>query len=139
MTPAKAPLPFLGTWKLTSCETSHPDLPHPTTGIATFTQKDDGIHYTNEGVWSDGRTSKVSAVLQMDGSWCPISDSLVADSISFRQLDDYAGEARMKKGGADVGITRSLISADGRTMSGHWELLGPGGVAVTWKTTSERQ
>jgi len=71
MTPSKAPLPFLGTWRLTKCETSRPDLPHPTSGITTFTQKEDAVHYSNEGVWSDGRTAKVGAVLQMDGNKVP--------------------------------------------------------------------
>ena len=139
MTPSKAPLPFLGTWKLTKCETSRPDLSHPTGGITTFTQGKDAIHYSNDGVWSDGRASKVSAALQLDGTWCPVTGSLVADSLSFRRLEDGSFEAKMKKAGAGVGTTRSTVSADGRTMTGHWEFAGPGGTTVTWKTTSERQ
>ena len=139
MTPSQAPLPFLGTWKLTACETSRPDLPHPTGGITTFTQEEDAIHYSNDGVWSDGRTSKASAVLQMDGTWFPIAGSLVADSLSFRRLEDGSFEAKMQKAGVGVGTTRSTISADGRAMTGHWEFAGPGGTTITWKTTSERQ
>ena len=55
MTPAKAPLPFLGTWKLTKCESSHPNLPHAMSGMTTFTQEKDGIHYNADTVWSDWR------------------------------------------------------------------------------------
>ena len=139
MTPSKAPLPFLGTWKLTKCETSRPDLPHPTAGITTFTQGKDAIHYSNDGVWSDGREAKVSAVLQMDGNWFPITGSLVADSLSFRRLEDGSFEAKMRKSGTDVGTSRSTVSEDGRTMTGHWEFVGPGGTTITWKTTSDRQ
>ena len=139
MTPSRAPLPFLGTWKLTKCETSRPDLPHPTSGITTFTQKEDAVHYSNEGVWSDGRTAKVGAVLQMDGNWSAVTGSLLADSLSFRTLGDGSFEAKMKKGGVDVGTSRSTVSADGRIMTGHWEVVGPGGTSLTWKTTSERQ
>jgi hypothetical protein len=138
MTPSKAPLPFLGTWKLTKCETSRPDLPHPTSGTTTFTHKEDGIHYSNEGVWSDGRTAKVNAVLQLDGGWCPVSGSLMADSLSLH-LGEGSFEAKMRKGGVDVGSTRSTFSADGRTMTGHWHIVGPGGAAITWTTTSERK
>ena len=47
MTPAKAPLPFLGTWKLTNCKSSRPDLPHPTSGSTTFTQEGSNIHYNH--------------------------------------------------------------------------------------------
>ena len=87
MTPSEAPLAILGTWQLGKCESSRPDLPHPMAGITTFTQEDDGIHYSNDGVWSDGRTTKVSAVLPLDGSWRPITGSMLADSLSFRRID----------------------------------------------------
>ena len=88
MTPTEAPLPILGTWTLMKAESSRPDLPHPTSATATFTQEDDGIHYTSDGVWSDGRTSKVSAVLELDGNWYPVTGSFVADSLSLRRLYD---------------------------------------------------
>jgi hypothetical protein len=139
MTPSKAPLPFLGTWRLTSCESTRPDLPHPTLGITTFTQKEDAIHYSNDGVWSDGQTVSVSAVLRMDGSWCPVTGSLVTDSLSFRRLDDVSFKAEMRKGGVAVGTNHTTVSADGQTMTGHWEFPGPGGASINWTTTSQRQ
>ncbi len=139
MTPSKAPLPFLGTWKLTKCESSHPDLPHPTSGITTFTQEKDAIHYGNDAVWSDGRKAKASAVIHLDGRWCPVTGSQVADSISVRSLENGSLEVKLRKGGVDAGKNHSTFSADGRTMTGHWELAGPGGKTVTWTTTSERQ
>jgi hypothetical protein len=139
MTPSKAPLPFLGTCKLTKCESSHPDLPHPTSGITTFSQEADAIHYSADTIWSDGQKGKVSAVLHLDGSWCPVTGSMVSDSLSVRALENGSLEAKMRKGGADVGSIRSTYSADGRISTGHWELAGPGGKTVTWITTSERQ
>jgi hypothetical protein len=139
MTPSKAPLPFLGTWKLSKCETSRPDLPHLTSGITTFTQKEDGIHYTSESVWSDGRSTKTSYISQMDGDWCPVSGSTMTDSLSLRRQEDGSLDSRMKKGGVDVGTVRATVSADGRIMTGHWGFVGPGGATVTWKTTAERQ
>ncbi len=139
MTPSKAPLPFVGTWKLTNCKSSRPDLPHPTSGITTFTEQSSGIHYGNDGVWSDGRTAKVSAVLQMDGTWCPVTGSLLTDSLSLQGREDGSFEAKMRKGGVEVGITRSTHSADGKTATGHWEIAGPGGTTITWETKSERQ
>lgn len=139
MTPSKAPLPFLGSWKVTKCVSSHPDLPHPASGLVSFTQEKEGIRYSARTVWSDGRTGEVHANIQLDGSWCPVSGSLLADSISCRNLADGTMEAKMRKGGVDAGSTRSTVSADGRTMNGHWEVIAPGGVTVTWETTSERQ
>jgi hypothetical protein len=139
MTPSKAPLPFLGTWKLTKFESSHPNLPHPTSGITTFAPEKDAIHYSAETVWSDGRKTKTEALLQTDGTWCPATGSILADSLSIRVHENGSFEAKMRKGGADVGSTRSTYSADGRTSTAHWQFTGPGGITVTWTTTSERQ
>jgi len=75
----------------------------------------------------------------MDGNWSPVTGSLLADSLSFRTLGDGSFEAKMKKGGVDVGTSRSSVSADGRIMTGHSEVVGPGGASLTWETTSERQ
>jgi hypothetical protein len=139
MTPSKAPLRFLGTWQMTQCETSRPELPHPTSGITTFTQQEDSIQYENETRWSDGRNSKVTASLRLDGSWCPVSGSVLADSVSFERQDDSTFSVRMKKNGADAGSNRTTISSTGRTMTGQWEIKGTDGGIISWKMTSERQ
>ena len=138
MTPSKSPLPILGTWKLTSCESSRPDLPHPVSGITVFTQEGNTIHYSNDGVWSNGRISTASAVLELGDNWYPISGSLLADSLSLRLLPDGSYEARGRKGEIDVLTLHSSISADGRTMTGEWHVAGVGEEAITWRTTSER-
>jgi hypothetical protein len=129
----------LGTWKLVACESSHPDLPHPTSGITSFTQGENAIQYANDGVWSDGRNSNARADVQLDGNWYPVSGSLLADSLSLRRLDDGSFEAKMRKNGLDIGSALSTISPDGKTQTGHWEVAGPGGTAITWTTTLERQ
>lgn len=139
MTPAKAPLPFLGTWKLTKCEPARPDLPHPISGTTRSTQEDDGIHLNGEATWSDGRVVKTSIVDQMDGRWYPVTGNPMADSVSVRRVDEFSAEVKLRKGGADVGTQTTTVSADGRTLTAQVELVGPGGAPITWKTTSERQ
>lgn len=139
MTPSKAPLPFLGTWKLATCESSRPDLPYPTSGLTTFAQEEDGIHYQADSTWSDGRTTKFSAVLQLDGTWSPVTGSQLVDSLSFKRLEDGSSEAKGTKGGAHAVTTHATYSADARTSTAHWELAGPNGVTITWETTSEQQ
>lgn len=64
---------------------------------------------------------------------------MLADSLSFRRLDDGSFEAKGKRAGVDVLTSRSTVSADGRTMTGHWVLVGPDGTTITWETTSNRQ
>jgi hypothetical protein len=139
MTPSKAPLPFLGTWKLATSESSRPDLPYPTSGLTTFAQEEDGIHYSADSTWSDGRTTNVSALLQLDGTWSPVTGSQLVDSLSFKGLEDGSFEAKGMKGGAHAVTTHATYSADGRTSTAHWELVGPNGATITWETTSERQ
>jgi len=75
----------------------------------------------------------------MDGSWCPVTGSPLTDSLSFQHSDGASLEVKMRKGGVDVGINRTTVSADRRTMTGHWELASPDGTTITWETTSERQ
>lgn len=139
MTPSQARIPLIGAWKLTKCESSHPQLPHPTLQLATFAEAGDVIHYTADSAYSDGRTVKVSADLTLDGAWRPVTGSQLADSLSIRRHPDGSYEVGMRKAGADAGVSRFTISSDGRTLDGVWEIAGPGGVAITWKTTSERQ
>jgi hypothetical protein len=139
MTPAQAPLPLVGTWKLTSSATSHPELPHPESSVATFAQEEDGIHYLAETVWSDGRATKSQAVFQLDGNCYPISGSATSDSISLRRLDDRSLFVEMKKDGVVSGGNHTTVSPDGQTMTGHWEIVGPGGAVITWLTMSQRQ
>jgi hypothetical protein len=139
MTPSKAPLPFLGTWKLVKSESSHPHLPHPTGGITTFTQEEDTIQYSNEGIWSNGQTVKVSADLQLDGTWRPVTGSMLADSLSSHRLEDGSVETAMQKGGVSVGTNRLKVSDDGQSLTTHWELAGPGGIPIIWNLTLERQ
>lgn len=136
MTPAKAPLPFLGAWTLTECISSNSALPYPTSGIATFTQEEDGIHYSNDSVWSDGRTTKSTVVLRLDGSWCPVTGGVLHDSINLRNLESGALEFKMRKSGVDVGSCLARVSADTRTLTADWEFVSPGGTKITWKTTS---
>lgn len=139
MTPSPAPLPFLGSWKLIECESSRPDMPHPTSGIAVFTQEDGGIHYNNDSVWSDGRVTKSTVVLNLDGTWSPVSGGVLHDSLSLRHLESGSFEFKMRKGEMDVGSCRATVSGDKRTLTADWEFVGPSGRTITWKTTSERQ
>ena len=139
MTPSKAPLPLFGTWKLASCESSMPELPHPASGITTFAQAGDVVHYTSDGVWTDGGHRSVMATIPLDGTWCAVAGSAVTDSLSMTQLPDGSFEAKGKKGGDDVVTTALTFSADGQTMMGHWIFIGPNDTTITWKTTHERQ
>jgi hypothetical protein len=63
----------------------------------------------------------------------------LADSLSFRRLEDGSTQATMKKAGVEVGSNRTAVSADGQTLMSHWQFAGPGGTSITWETTSQRQ
>ncbi|MGD1071076.1 MAG: hypothetical protein ABSB15_13130 [Bryobacteraceae bacterium] len=139
MTPAESPLPFVGTWKLIHCETSHPELPYPKSSVTTFVQREDGLDYKAESIWSDGRSTAASIFFRKEGGWCPVSGSALADSVSIQVLDDGSVEGKMRKGESESGRNHMTVSADGQTMSTQWEILGPGGVTITWKSTAQRQ
>lgn len=139
MIPFEAEFPLAGKWKLTSCETSRPDLPQPASLATTFALKEGLVHYANDVVWSDGRAASVSAVVSLDGSWFPLQGSFLSDSLSLHRLEDGSFEAKTRKGGADVGTTRYTVSSDGQTLTGHWTVKGPFGNVTTLTVISERQ
>ena len=138
MKPAKALLPFLGTWKMTASESTMPDVPYPTAGITTFSQEEDGLHYSFDGVYSQGRAVKVTLVAHLDGNWYPAVGSQVADTISFSIRENGTIEARLKKNGKEVGSNFGSVSVDGQLFTLRWELIAPNGATITWVTTSER-
>lgn len=115
-----------------------PDVPYPTSGITMFSQEDDGLHYSFDGVYSQGRAVKVTLAAQLDGNWYPVVGSQVADSISFRLREDGSIESRLKKDGKDVGANYGSVSVDGQLLTLRWELIAPTGATITWVTTSER-
>jgi hypothetical protein len=137
--PSGMPLRFLGTWQLTHWQSSHPDIPHPLSGTTSFTREGEVIHYEAETRWSDGRSSSARASLKLDGTWSAVTGSVLADSVSFQQVDDSAFTVDMRKSGDHAGSSRTRVSATGRTMTTDWEIPGPEGSTITWRTTSERQ
>jgi hypothetical protein len=138
MTPAPAPIFLIGTWKAIQVEPSRPDLPHPVGGTVTNVQQDDGIHMTSQATWSDGRAVTTTAAFKMDGEWYPVTGSPLADSVSVRRVDDRTMIATLRKGGVNCGTQRVVVSADGRTLTVEADVMAPGGVALSWKTISER-
>lgn len=138
MTPSRAPLRFLGTWRVTQCESSRPDLPFPKSGIASFTQEGEAVYYENETTWSDGRFSRVTALLRLDGSWCSVTGSALADSASLQSNGD-SFSVQMQNQGKEAGTNRTTVSSSGRTMVSSWELPTPDGDKMVWKVTSERE
>ncbi len=106
--------------------------------MTTIAQQGDGVLYKAETIWSDGRGTAVEAILKMDGSWCPVSGSALADSVSLRILDDGSFEGKMRKGESESGSNLMRVSEDGQTMATEWNVAGPGGVTITWKTTAQR-
>lgn len=139
MTPSKAPLRFLGTWRLTKCESSHPDRPCPKSRLTTFTQQADFVHYESETVWSDGHTSQVATALHIDGSPSAVTGSALADSANFSITGDSTFKAFLQKEGLDAGTYSASVSSTGRVMNERWELKDPSGSPTIWNIASERQ
>ena len=82
---------------------------------------------------------KTSVVYKLDGNWYPVTGSPVADSVSVRVFEGGAFEAKLRKGGVDVGTQRVTVSADGRTLTMDASIIGPQGTPLAWKTISTRE
>jgi hypothetical protein len=139
MTPAPTPLPFLGTWKLKSITpTSAIPIPMPHQSLVRFVKQADGIHYSADSTLATGQTMHADMIFQMDGEPHTLHGSFLGDAMSMKSLDSHHFEVTILRKGALSAKILSHVSADGKEMTGNWDILTPEGTA-TYTTVSERQ
>jgi len=136
MSPEAAPLVLLGKWTSTTQNPSA-GLPLPSKVSLSFEQHEDGIHYTADSEFPDGKTVHGHAVLQFDGESYPITGSPFGDAVSIRQTGPGSFETATTRAGAPS--ARATVTAtDANHMTAHWEAHTPNGI-VTWTSEAVRE
>ncbi|SPE38719.1 hypothetical protein SBA6_930024 [Candidatus Sulfopaludibacter sp. SbA6] len=135
MSPETAPLGLFGKWTST--------IPNPPAGIPapskvslSFEQHEDGIHYTADSEFPDGKKVHAHAVLQFDGQFYPLTGSPFGDAISVRQTGPASFESQVTKAGAPS--ARAAVTATDNRLTAHWEAHTPNGI-VSWTSEAVRQ
>ena len=70
---------------------------------------------TADGVTADGQTTHVEFQAKYDGKDYPIKGLPTADTISLKRINPNTVDGITRKGGKEVGKTRSMVSKDGKT------------------------
>ena len=106
----------VGTWNLNVAKSKYnpgPALKSNTTRIEAW--GDDGVKVTADGVTADGQATHFEVQAKYDGKDYPIKGQPTADTVSLKRVNPNTVDVINRKGGKEVGKTRSMVSKDGKT------------------------
>jgi hypothetical protein len=111
----------------------------PQQGTTVLTQEAEDIHYTAVGTYSDGQTRHIESTFRLDGHSYPVLGGTLGDALSARQSDPRSLDVTVTRGGALSAQVKVTVSADGKVMTMHSEVILPPNANIVWTTVSERQ
>jgi hypothetical protein len=108
----------VGTWKYDAAKSK---FDPPSGAYKSRTAKveaaGEGIKVSVEGVGADGKAQSYSYTVSYDGKDYPVTGSPVADSISYKKVDENTIEGTSKKGGQVTSTATIVVSKDGKTLT----------------------
>ena len=109
------------------------------TSIATFTQREDGIHYIADSLFSNGLNTHVESLLRLDGRTYPIAGSMFGDQVSAKQIAPDSIQAEIRREGRISASIRFTVQDAGTVLISDWEIVPEQGPTITFSTISDRQ
>ena len=109
-----------GTWKLDVAKSKYSPGPAPKAQTRKEEPSGDGIKVTVEGIAGNGSKIAYSYTAKYDSkdyTQNGIGMPNGADTIALKRVDDQTIELTLKKKGKVIQNTRSVLSADGRTLT----------------------
>lgn len=110
--------PFVGTWKLNVANSKFEGVAAPKSLTRTVMADGAGLKYSFEGVAADGSKMSYSFTSNLDGKDSAVSGNGMpggADTVAIKRVSANKVEAVTRKGGKEVGTSKSEVSADGKT------------------------
>jgi hypothetical protein len=107
--------PILGTWKLNVAKSKYSPGPAPQSQTNKYDAWDGGLKLTTDGVDAKGAKTHSEYAAKFDGKPYPFTGNPNADMITLKRVDDRTLETQWSKGGKPTILSRSVISADGKT------------------------
>jgi len=115
---------FSGTWKMNVAKSKINSGPAPKSFTRTNTPVDGGLKSVTDGVNADGKKTHSEATVKFDGKDYPVvatldgkADTTGADMVSAKKIDDSTLEVTAKKMGKVLGVTKVVVSKDGKTIT----------------------
>ena len=130
---------WVGTWKLNSAKSTFSPGPGPQSLTLKFEATPDGITLTADGVDAEGKAMHSTYTSKWDGKDVPWTGSANADTASPKRIDANTYENTWKKGGKVTINSKSVVSADGKTLTTTQTGTNAKGEAVNSTLVYDRQ
>ena len=114
---AQTPKALAGTWKLNLAKSKFSPGPAPKSMTVTYTPAGDGVKITVDLTPPDGPAQHWEMSGNYDGKDNPIKGNPLADTASFKRVNDSSAESTFKMGGKVVATNVRVLSADGKTLT----------------------
>jgi hypothetical protein len=105
----------LGTWKLNLAKSKFSPGPAPKSQTLKIEAwGDDGVKYSADGIGPDGKPMHWEFQAKYDGKDNPFKGNPDADMIAYKRIDANTVEATTKLKGKSAGMTKIVVSKDGK-------------------------
>ena len=132
----------LGTWKRDTAKSKTAAGVSPITNLTvTREAADGGVKVSAKGERADGSKIDTIAIVKYDGKEVAVTGTgLTFDTTAIKQVNaNTITEERLKKGGKYHSTVRTVVSADGKTMTSTTKGTGADGKAFTSVSVFDKQ
>jgi hypothetical protein len=130
--------PNMGTWKLNEAKSNIPaGAPKNTTVV--YAASGDKVKVTVDGVDGVGKPTHNVWTGKFDGKDYPLVGDPMADTRSYKKIDDLTTELTNKKGGKVTATGKIVIAADGKSRSVTVSGTDPMGMKVEYTAVYDKQ
>jgi hypothetical protein len=114
---AQAPKALIGTWKLNVAKSKFSPGPAPKSMTIVYSAEGEGLKVVADLTPPEGSAQHWEMSGKYDGKDNPVTGNPLADTISFKKVDDRTGESTFKKAGKVTATNHRVLSADGKTLT----------------------
>jgi hypothetical protein len=119
--------PIVGSWALNVAKSKFDTGPALKSQTRTYTQSDDGISVTVNGVRADGSAVSQQSTFKYDNKAYPWNGAAEYDAIALKRVNGSTVTAVLMKTGKKVGSTTRTISGHGKVMTLSSKVTGADG------------
>jgi len=129
----------VGTWRLNVAKSKYDPGPAPQSQTVKYEAWDNGLKLTADGVDAKGAKTHGEYAARFDGKPYAFTGNPNADMIAIKRVDDRTLETSWTLKGKPTLMTRSVVSADGKTRTATQTGVNAQGQKVNNTLVYERQ
>lgn len=119
--------PFIGTWKLNTAKSKGTPGTMDKESTQVFEADGNGIKRTVTAIDAEGKPIKMSATIPWDGMEHKVAGPMGPAMVAVKKVNDHTVDITVKVNGKVVVSGRSVVSKDGKTMTGTFKGEDPKG------------